>query len=188
MKAPKILLGFVLAAIVALVVNSQADMWQISERAVKWRTDVNTSADTGQVWTTVADTTAWLALTSEEATPSGGYLGGGIRKVYMPDSIFVSFKATADGVETDSLDAIVTLQVSDDQTTVSSTKTVATLAEAITVSTSEVMGFAWGPGTIFDEGTPAARYYRYIFTGQAVSGDDSIDVSDMRERIYSVNR
>lgn len=177
-----------LVAVIGMVAfgayNASASMWLIRGNTLKWRTGMNASADTGYVEDAGSDTTVWQKMWDNPDELLGTVPN---RKAVIPDSIWVGFKATdvASGAD-DSVAVTVTIQTSDDQSTVSTKRTITTIAE-INLDTSW-LGFGWAPRYYLDTGTPMGTYYRYIITGGIAGSDDSTKITDAVERRISFNQ
>lgn len=146
----------------------------------------STSRDSGYVLGAGMDTTAWMPLLEEVHEPSGT---GNFKTSYIPDSIFVSFKALDwAGTSADSALFSVSVQTRDpaNPTIVSDTANVTTIIEALGTADTKVLGFVWNPRTKFRaKDTPMSYEYRYIFHGTGAGGTDhdgdTTRISTMRE-------
>lgn len=187
LRRASILVGL-LGIVILTFAMSNAKTWRLTERAVKWRTTVNTSADTGYVIDANNDTTGIQQLFVGDTDPAGN---GVVRGLFMPDSIFVRFKATDMAAGTaDSALFTVDVQSYDPTTGLYATRVNVAAIKQPNTSDPRIFGFTWQPRTVLTntDGRVVSSHYRYVFDGAGTAGmtDDSTKITNVTETLVVI--
>jgi len=183
-------LAVLLAMFVGLFAyTAHAALVRVDTRKLTWRTGVNTSADTGYVILDGLATTVAMDMYANVKSSGMSLFGGGTSVSVIPDSIFLTFKATdvATGAD-DSLGFTISYQPCHEGTWGTPVPLITMLAAN---PTSSVVGFGWSPKTFLGGQTATgakviADQYRYIFdgVGSGAGATDSTYITDFVERRF----